>query len=99
MTDIIAIMDQNRAQTIALQALTFLAGDERALTGFLAASGMDRAGLAAGAQDPAVLGGVLDFVMQSDDHLLAFCAPADVTPDSARRARQALPGAAPAWSP
>jgi len=99
MTDIIAIMDQNRAQTIALQALTFLVGDERAFAGFLAASGMDRASLAVGAQNPAVLGGVLDFVMQSDGHLLAFCAHANVTPDSARRARQALPGAPPAWSP
>jgi hypothetical protein len=99
MTNIIGIMDQDRAQTIALQALTFLAGDERALAGFLATSGMDRASLAVDAQNPAVLGGVLDFVMQSDDLLLAFCAQADVTPDSARRARQALPGAPPAWSP
>ncbi len=88
-------MDGAAAETIALQALAFLISEEATLRGFMSQSGTTAADLRAGAEDPQFLAGVLDFLLERDERLLAFCGRADVTPVQTRRARAAL-GDAPA---
>ena len=80
------------AETIALQALVFIAGDEDTLNAFMASTGFSVTDLKASAADPAFLGGVLDFVLQDDRNVLGVCQSVGLTPEDLFRARHALPG-------
>lgn len=62
----------NSAETVALQALAWLAGNEELLPVFQGASGAGADDLRNGATDPAFLGSVLDFVMMDDVWVVAF---------------------------
>ncbi|MFC7050852.1 DUF3572 domain-containing protein [Emcibacter nanhaiensis] len=86
-------MMQEQAELIALEALTFIAEDEQAFIAFLRLSGFDRETLTAAAGDPSVLGSVLDFLLQDEKRLLAFCDSRNMPPDRPARARLSLPGA------
>lgn len=80
------------AETLALDALRFLAGEPERLGRFLALTGMGPADLMARAADPALLGAVLDHVL-ADESLLHLCAAeTGVAPDAIARARRRLPG-------
>ncbi len=83
------------AEAMALEALAFLAADEGRLGGFLGASGLSPADLPLAASDAAFLGGVLDFLLQDEALLEAFCAASDTNPEAPLRARALLPGATP----
>lgn len=85
-------MNTDRAETIALQALAFLAGDEQALDGFLRLTGMGLPDIRAAAANPDMLAGVLDYLLQDEPMLLAFCDTAEIRPDEPGRARAYLPG-------
>ena len=85
--------DAERAQTIALKALAYLAGDEDWLNHFLNATGMDLGGLKAGAGDVGFLAGLMDYFLQNEALLLAFAAAEELAPETIVRARQHLPGA------
>jgi hypothetical protein len=87
-------MHQDQAEIVALQALEWLAGDPELFGIFLAASGTDQNGVNARAGDPAFLGGVLDFVLQADAHVLSFAQTVAIDPMLVRAARIALPGGA-----
>ncbi|MBM2294538.1 DUF3572 domain-containing protein [Sulfitobacter pseudonitzschiae] len=82
----------NSAETVALQALAWLAGNEELLPVFQGASGAGADDLRNGATDPAFLGSVLDFVMMDDVWVVAFCDSAGLSYDTPMRARAALPG-------
>ncbi|WP_198148255.1 DUF3572 family protein [Elstera litoralis] len=47
------------------------------------------------ANDPAFLGGVLDFLLGDEAQLLAFCAETEIAPELPARLRAALPGGTP----
>lgn len=85
--------EKERAQTIALKALAYLAGDEDWLNHFLTATGMDLQDLKAGAADIGFLAGLLDYFLQNEALLLAFAAAEELAPETIVRARQHLPGA------
>jgi hypothetical protein len=85
--------DAERAQTIALNALAYLAADEDWLNHFLNATGMDLDGLKAGAGDIGFLAGLMDYFLQNEALLLAFAAAEELAPETIIRARQHLPGA------
>lgn len=85
-------MTKDQAETIALQALAFIAADERALDALQAQSGMGMDDLRVAATDPAGLAGILDFMLQWEDLLMAFCDAHSLPPESPAQARQALPG-------
>lgn len=87
-------MQQETAETIALQALGWLASDEELLPVFLGASGATIEGLKAAASDAAFLISVLDFLCMEDAWVRAFCDSAGLPYDAPLRARQALPGGA-----
>jgi hypothetical protein len=81
-------------ETLALLALAHVAGDETLFARFFALSGLDQASLRARAAEPAVLGGVLDFVLGDERLVVALAEAFDVPPDAFARARRNLPGAA-----
>ena len=69
-----------------------MAADDEALGGFLGTTGMDPAELRACIEDPAVLAGVLDYLLSDEALLLRFCQEAGVRPEEPARARARLPG-------
>ncbi len=87
-------MEHERAETLALEALAFLAADERYLGALLAQAGWTLAELRAQAGEPHVLAGILDFVLADERLLLAYCEAAGHSPTLVARARRALPGTA-----
>lgn len=90
---------RDSAETLALQALAWLASDDALFPVFLGATGAGPAGLRARAADPDFLGAVLDFLLAEDERIVAFCAAAGVPTDAPMRARAHLPGGAdPHWT-
>lgn len=87
-------MKQETAETIALQALGWLAGNDQLLPVFLGATGASEDDLRAGAGDPVFLGAVLDFLTMDDAWVTAFCDSAGLAYTQPVAARQALPGGA-----
>ena len=82
------------AETIALKALAFIAADAAELERLLARTGLTPETLRQQAGDPTLLGGVLDFLLEHDDRVVAFCQDAGLAPDEPTRARSRLPGGA-----
>lgn len=85
-------MTRDHAETIALRALGWMAGEEGVLEGFLAATGASIDDLRARAQDPAFLVATLDHLMSEDRLVVGFCDHEGVPYDTPARAREALPG-------
>ena len=85
-------MQQDSAETIALQALGWLAASDDLLPVFLGATGACEADLRARAAEPEFLGSVLDFLMMDDAWVVAFCDAAGVPYDRPMVGRAALPG-------
>lgn len=90
---------QESAESLALQALAWLAGQDEDFGAFLAQSGSDAAEIRARAAEPELLGSVLDFLLSDEALLLRFCAEADLAPEAPMRARMLLPGGeVPDWT-
>jgi hypothetical protein len=87
-----AALTRDAAETLALQALAHVAADPAALNRLLSLTGMEPDQLRARAADPAVLAGVLDYLLGNEADLLAFCAAAGIDPALPARARRLLPG-------
>ncbi len=85
-------MDRSAAETLALRALAWLAGDADALGHFLAGSGLGPAELRRRAAEPETLAAVLDFLLADEARLTAFCAAAGLKPAQPGQARRELPG-------
>jgi hypothetical protein len=85
-------MSQESAETVALQALGWLAGNEDLLPVFLGATGASEADVRSGASDPAFLGGLLDFLMMDDAWVISFCDSVSMPYERIMQARYALPG-------
>ncbi len=82
------------AETIALQALGWLAANEELMPVFLGATGASVDDLKAQAGDPAFLGSVLDFITMDDAWVVSFCDTIGLDYTQPMMARQALPGGA-----
>src|SRR6195952_1750176 len=78
------------AEIVAVQALSFIAGEPGRLGAFLAESGLGPDTLRSAAADPHFLGSVLDFVMRDDATVKAFAASSQLHPTNVAAARQAL---------
>lgn len=85
-------MNREQAETIALQALSFLAKDDELLGRFLASTGLTPQELKQHIREPEFLGGVLDAILADDNVLLEFCNVASLSPNTLIMARKALPG-------
>ncbi|PNG26040.1 DUF3572 domain-containing protein [Methylocella silvestris] len=81
---------RERAETLAIEALGYIAGDAKALERFMSLSGLQPDNLRAAAAEPGFLAGVLDFLASDEALLLAFTANAGRNPTEVERAREAL---------
>jgi hypothetical protein len=79
-------------ETLALQALAFIAGDDDRLERFIGLTGIDPASLRDVARDPAGLGAVLDYLLGWEPLLLEFAEALELKPESVAVARRKLPG-------
>ena len=78
------------AEIVAIQDLSFIAGDPERLGLFLAESGIGPETLRNAAADPRFLASVLDFVMRDDATVKAFAAVSQLHPTNIAAAHQAL---------
>ena len=86
-------MNPERAETIGLQALTWLVSNEELLPVFFGASGASGDDLKLRAMDPDFLGSVLEFITMDDAWVTQFCDAHSLSYQTPLRARYALPGA------
>lgn len=82
------------AETLAIHALRFLAGDSARLGRFLALTGLEPAELKASASEPHLLAAVLDYLLRDESLLLVFAADQRVAPESVALAHHSLTGQA-----
>jgi hypothetical protein len=85
---------QEAAETLALQAVAWLAGHDDLLPVFLGASGLSERDLRTGLDQPDLLAAVLDFLLMDDAWVIQFCDAHGLGYDQPQRAREALPGGA-----
>ena len=78
------------AEIVAIQALSFVAGEPERLGAFLAESGIGPETLRTAAADPQFLSSVLDFVMRDDATVKAFASASQLHPTNIAAARQVL---------
>ena len=85
-------MHRDKAEILALKALTYLAGLDEMMDRFAALSGMAVGDIMERAQDPEMLAGIIDFFLFDEALLTEFCEAHDIDPEDPARARMALPG-------
>ncbi len=78
------------AEFVAIQALSFIAGEPERLGLFLAETGIGPETLRKSAADPKFLASVLDFVLRDDATVKAFGASVDLHPTNVAAAREVL---------
>lgn len=83
--------DKQTAETIAIQALSFIASDVDLMNRFVGVTGIEPSQIRSAARAPGFLAGVLDFILAHEPTLIAFSQAADLDPANVARARQALP--------
>ena len=81
---------QQAAETLAVAALGFIAGEPERLGRFLALTGIGPETIRAAAREPNFLLGVLDHVAGDESLLLAFAEDSGISPDDVVRARDSL---------
>jgi hypothetical protein len=86
-------MQRSAAETIALQALTYLAVDGDGLLRFLMVSGLELDDLRARAGNPELLAGVIDFLLSDEALCAGFLFEENLDNSMLYAARRALPGA------
>ena len=85
-------MNRESAETLALQVVGWLVGNDELLPVFLGATGASEADLKERVGDPEFLSSVLDFLMMDDAWVVAFCDAGGMAYETPMVARQALPG-------
>jgi hypothetical protein len=85
-------MPRQAAESLAIQALSFLAGDAERLGRFLTLTGIGPGEIRAAAASPGFLAGVLDHLASEDALVIAFAAETGIEPGAIERARRALAG-------
>jgi Protein of unknown function (DUF3572) len=90
-----ASLGRDEAETLAIQALGFIAGEDHRLVSFLELTGLSPADLRRAATSPGFLAGVLDFIAADESLLLVFAAEQHIDPALVMRGRHVLlPGGA-----
>ncbi|MFD1911514.1 DUF3572 domain-containing protein [Halodurantibacterium flavum] len=87
-------MRQEQAETVALQALGWLAANDDLLPVFLGATGSSLDDLRQRAAEPEFLGAVLDFLLMDDAWVVACGDALTLRYERLAEARAALPGGA-----
>lgn len=85
-------LTKEQAEGLAIQALTFIAGDGERLGRFLAVTGIGPTQIRTAAHEPGFLAGVLDYVASDDRLLAAFAGEIGLDPADIDRGRLTLGG-------
>jgi Protein of unknown function (DUF3572) len=86
-------MPKEAAEALAIQALTFIAGDHERLGRFLAETGIGPGEIRTAAREPGFLIGVLDHLAGDESLLASFAAEAGFDPSDVGKAQAILGGA------
>ena len=81
------------AETIELKAVKFILTDDETQKSFITTTGILPADLEIMVKDLNFLGGVLDFLLASEDKLLEFCTNYNIDPEEPAKIRRLFPGA------
>jgi hypothetical protein len=85
-------LTREAAETLAVQALAFIAEDPQALSRFLDASGLAAEHIRMAARQPRFLAGVLEHMLTDESLLVAFAQSAGIDPGHVARAARLLGG-------
>ena len=85
-------MTPEAAQTIAIQALGWLVGNDELLPVFMDSTGTSAEDLKAGIEDSSLLISVLDFILLEDQWVLDLCDVVGFDPQKLQLVRHTLPG-------
>ncbi|GLQ07674.1 DUF3572 domain-containing protein [Sneathiella chinensis] len=85
--------NQDLADIICLQAITYLVSDEKKLNWLMNETGITAGDLTELPANPEVFGGTLDFLLNHEDILVDFCEQYEIAPDMPARIRPLFPGA------
>jgi hypothetical protein len=85
-------LTQRAAETVAVQALSFIASDPDRLGLFLASTGIGPGDIRAAAREPLFLAGVLDHLASNEMVMMVFAAETGTEPASILAARDVLAG-------
>ncbi|MEO0328094.1 MAG: DUF3572 domain-containing protein [Pseudomonadota bacterium] len=83
-------MDKEYASQIAIEALSYIAGDQELLNQFVSLSGLQPDQISQIADTPAFLAAILDFLRTDDTKLLAFSSSRNIEPDLIYKAKITL---------
>ena len=86
-------MTPQRAEEIAIAALTWLVGNDELFQVFSGASGLDAGQIRAQAENRHFLASVLEFITMDDAWVIAFCDAEGLKYDQPLTALRTLPGA------
>ncbi|WP_192243687.1 DUF3572 domain-containing protein [Mesorhizobium silamurunense] len=82
---------REEAETLAVRALGFVAGDPELLPRFLAITGIDAQSIRKAAAEPGFLAGVLQFILAHEPTLLRFAEETGTPPAAIGKALRLLP--------
>ena len=85
-------LSQDSAELLAIEALSWLVGNDELLPVFLGSTGASEGDLRERASEPEFLGSVLEFLMLDDSWVVAFCDANSVPYDLPAQAKAALSG-------
>lgn len=90
-------MDQNKADIIALNGLTYIAENEDCLAGYLNLSGTSLEQLKQRISNPetmpSILASIFDYFLQNENYLIEFSNDQNIDPKDIQKARRFFPGA------
>jgi hypothetical protein len=84
-------LTRQNAETIAIEALGFVAADPELLPRFLAITGIEAQSIREAAREPGFLAGVLQFILAHEPTLLRFADESGVPPEDIAKAIRYLP--------
>jgi hypothetical protein len=84
------LISPDEAETLAIDALSFLGEDVSRLAGFLATTGLGPTELRQQAGSPEFMAGVLDFIASDESLLLVFASERRMDPATVLAARRVL---------
>ena len=85
-------LTREAAETLAIQAFTFIAEEPQSLSRFLDASGLSAERVRAASREPGFLAGVLEHILADENLLVAFAHSAGIDPADVARAAGTLGG-------
>lgn len=92
-------MDYDRAEIIAINALSFIASDEKHLSGYLKLTGMSLESVKSDLENKnkigTILGSILDYMLQNEKCLIECADAYEIKPKDVVKARNCFPNAMP----